>query len=70
VLGKNLLGNSHFLHINDILDARDEEIERVLQVNLHGPFWVTKAFLSDMVKENQGHIVTVTTLLYTFLKNI
>eukprot|EP01119_Soliformovum_irregulare_P009187 TRINITY_DN22378_c0_g1_i1.p1 TRINITY_DN22378_c0_g1~~TRINITY_DN22378_c0_g1_i1.p1 ORF type:complete len:293 (+),score=92.17 TRINITY_DN22378_c0_g1_i1:47-925(+) len=40
-------------------NLKDEAIQRVINVNVLGVFWVTKAFISDMMKDNVGHIVNV-----------
>jgi len=34
-------------------------MEKVFKVNVFGVMWCTKAFITDMIKENNGHIVTI-----------
>ncbi|MDD5748247.1 MAG: SDR family oxidoreductase [Actinomycetota bacterium] len=41
------------------LDVEDEWLFRTMDVNFNAYMWTTKAFLPDMVKRNQGHIINV-----------
>ena len=41
------------------LELNDERIIKTMEVNAFSQFWVTKAFLPDMVERNQGHVVFV-----------
>jgi len=49
-----------FFHLN-----KDESMEKVIKVNVFGVMWCTKAFLPDMMKENSGHIVTLSSAAAT-----
>ena len=40
-------------------DLDDERIVKTMEVNALAQFWVTKAFLADMMSHNHGHIVFV-----------
>ena len=42
-----------------LLDIPDEKIEATFAVNTLSLFWVTKAFLPEMIARDQGHIVTI-----------
>jgi all-trans-retinol dehydrogenase (NAD+) len=42
-----------------LIEASDDEIERTFAVNTLALFWVTKAFLPDLLERNHGCIVTV-----------
>lgn len=42
-----------------LTETSEEEIERTFAVNTLSLFWVTKAFLGDMVARNDGHVVTI-----------
>ena len=42
-----------------LLDIPDERIETVFSVNVLALYWVTKAFLPEMIERNSGHIVTM-----------
>lgn len=39
------------------LRMKDEDFDAVLKTNLYSPFWITKAFLPDMLKKQSGSIV-------------
>ena len=41
------------------LDSTPEQVERVLAVNLHSLYWVTRAFLPGMVERHGGTVVNV-----------
>ncbi len=40
-------------------DYSDEEIQRTIDINQMAHFWITKAFLPDMIAADSGHLVTV-----------
>lgn len=42
-----------------LMDASDDQIRRTFDVNVLALYWVTKAFLGDMVARNRGTVVTV-----------
>ncbi len=42
-----------------ISDLTDNQIERTFDVNVLALFWVTRAFLPQMMKRGSGHVVTV-----------
>jgi all-trans-retinol dehydrogenase (NAD+) len=42
-----------------LLDLPDHAIETTYGVNVLALYWVTKAFLPEMVRRNDGHIVTI-----------
>ena len=42
-----------------LLELTPEQIERTLRVNVLALFWVTRAFLPDMMARGSGHVVTV-----------
>lgn len=45
---------------NSFLEEKSEaKIRQVFGVNVLQLFWVTQAFLADMIKRNMGHIVTI-----------
>ncbi|MFH1809849.1 MAG: SDR family oxidoreductase [Pseudomonadota bacterium] len=54
-----LVNNAGIVSGKRLLDLPDQQIERTLKVNTLALFWVTKAFLPQMVERNQGHIVNV-----------
>lgn len=44
-------------------ELQDEQIERVINVNMMAPFWITRAFLPAMLKARHGRIVNVSSVL-------
>lgn len=54
-----VLNNAGIVSGNWITDLTDEAIERTFAINALAPFRVTKAFLPDMIKRGNGHIVTI-----------
>jgi len=39
------------------LRMKDEDFDAVVKTNLYSPFWITKAFISDMLKKQSGSII-------------
>ncbi|NDE00067.1 SDR family NAD(P)-dependent oxidoreductase, partial [bacterium] len=39
------------------LRMKDEDFDAVIKTNLYSPFWITKAFISDMLKKQSGSII-------------
>ena len=54
-----LVNNAGIVTGRHFLQCSDEQIERTMAVNLMAHFWTLKAFLPDMVRRDQGHIVTI-----------
>jgi len=54
-----LINNAGVVGGRPLLEASGDAIERVLQVNLHSLFWVTRAFLPGMRERDHGAVVTV-----------
>ncbi|MGZ4199377.1 MAG: SDR family oxidoreductase [Thermoleophilia bacterium] len=54
-----LVNNAGVVSGRPLLELSDERIETTFRVNALGPFWVTRAFLPDMVERGSGHIVVV-----------
>ncbi len=54
-----LVNNAGIVSGRPLLELSDEQIERTLRVNALAPFWVTRAFLPEMVRRGSGHVVTV-----------
>ncbi|KFM62987.1 Short-chain dehydrogenase/reductase family 16C member 6, partial [Stegodyphus mimosarum] len=44
------------------MDLDDKMIEKVFSVNALSHFWITKAFLPDMIKKDHGHLVSIASL--------
>jgi all-trans-retinol dehydrogenase (NAD+) len=54
-----LINNAGIVSGAPLLEIPDERIEATFQVNTLALYWVTKAFLGDMVAANCGHVVTI-----------
>ena len=54
-----LVNNAGIVSGQRLLEVSDEQIEQTMRVNALALFWTTKAFLSDMIRRGQGHVVTV-----------
>jgi all-trans-retinol dehydrogenase (NAD+) len=54
-----LINNAGVVSGQALLDIPDDKIEKTFAINTLSLFWVTKAFLADMVRRNQGHVVTI-----------
>ncbi|MEM7082202.1 MAG: SDR family oxidoreductase [Pseudomonadota bacterium] len=54
-----LVNNAGIVSGGFLLDISDEQIERTFAVNTLALFWMTRAFLPDMINAGGGHIVTV-----------
>ena len=54
-----LVNNAGVVSGKYLVDLAPEEIERTFAVNTLSLFWVTKAFLPQMIARGSGHVVTV-----------
>lgn len=52
-----LVNNAGIVKARELVDLDDETIEKTININLTAQFWTCKAFLPDMIKKNEGHIV-------------
>lgn len=41
------------------LDTTDDQVEKTLKVNFLSHTWLVRAFLPTMIKNDNGHIVTI-----------
>lgn len=57
-----LLNNAGLISYNTIFGESEEFIEKMTKVNLISVIWTTKLFLSDMIKRQSGHIITISSL--------
>ncbi|PIK38915.1 retinol dehydrogenase 10 isoform b [Apostichopus japonicus] len=58
-----LVNNAGIVSGKQFLHLTDEEIIKTMDVNTMAHFWTLRAFLPDMVRSNQGHVVTISSLL-------
>ncbi len=54
-----VINNAGVVTGKNLLDASDDAIERTIRVNTLALFWVTRAFLGNMIKNRRGTVVTV-----------
>jgi len=54
-----LINNAGIISGQNLLDTPDRRIELSMQVNAMAYFWTTKAFLKNMIDNNDGHIVGI-----------
>jgi len=54
-----LVNNAGIVSGKTLLEVSDESAQRTMDVNTLAHFWTVKAFLPDMIKSNDGHLVTI-----------
>ncbi|CAH1115976.1 unnamed protein product [Phaedon cochleariae] len=57
-----LINNAGVVCGQKLLDIPDYMVEKTFKVNVLAHFWTIKAFLPDMMKKKEGHIVTIGSL--------
>ncbi|MFZ4772934.1 MAG: SDR family NAD(P)-dependent oxidoreductase [Chlamydiia bacterium] len=57
-----LILNAGIVRDTLFLRMKDEDFDAVLKTNLYSPFWITKAFLPDMLKKHHGSIVFISSV--------
>ena len=59
----DILVNNAGIHMDNILlRMNTEEWKKVLDVNLNGPFYLTKILLKDMIKNKRGRIINISSI--------
>jgi 3-oxoacyl-[acyl-carrier protein] reductase len=59
----DILVNNAGIHMDNILlRMKKEEWQKVLDVNLNGPFYLTKILLKDMIKNKNGRIINISSI--------
>lgn len=51
-----LFANAGATSFDPLMEMSDDDVDWILQVNLHGVMNTTRAFLSDMIAQREGHI--------------
>lgn len=51
--------NAGIVYHANFLEAREEDLNRIVDVNLKAIFWCTKVFLPSMIERGSGHIVMI-----------
>ncbi|MEE6460043.1 hypothetical protein FKM82_000838 [Ascaphus truei] len=54
-----LINNAGVIFSADLLTLQDHQIQKIFEVNILAHFWTTRAFLPSMMRNNHGHIVTI-----------
>ncbi len=54
-----LVNNAGIVRAAPLLELADEDIERMIRINLTAQFWMCKAFLPGMRRAGSGHIVNM-----------
>ena len=59
----DILVNNAGIHMDNILlRMKTEEWKKVLDVNLNGPFYLTRILLKDMIKNKRGRIINISSI--------
>lgn len=58
-----LVNNAGIGIVKTLLNHSDDEITRVIDVNLKSHYWTLKAFLPSMIEKNHGHIVALSSMV-------
>lgn len=64
-----LINNAGILVGELLLELTDDQIQRVMNVNIMSHFWILRAFLPDMLTAKEGHIVSISSAAGYFGKN-
>jgi len=54
-----LINNAGVVFTGEILNLPDEKHIKQVEINLLGTLWMIKAFVPDMIKRNEGHLVNI-----------
>jgi len=54
-----LVNNAGVVSGKKFWELKPESIEKVMNVNIMGVMWVTRAFLTDFMQSREGHLVTI-----------
>lgn len=57
-----LINNAGIMSGKKLLDTSDEMIEKTIAVNLTSHHYTVRQVLGDMIENNKGHIVTISSL--------
>lgn len=64
-----LVNNAGILIGELLLELTDNQIQRVMDINVMAHFWTIRAFLPDMISNKSGHVVTISSASGYFGKN-
>ncbi|XP_068671870.1 estradiol 17-beta-dehydrogenase 11-like [Montipora foliosa] len=61
-----LVNNAGIMSGKKLMNLKDVEIERTMRINTLAHFWTVRSFLPNMLENNKGHIVNITSLAGSF----
>jgi 3-oxoacyl-[acyl-carrier protein] reductase len=57
-----LVNNAGIGHFSEVAQMSDEDFRSILETNLFGTFYCSRAFLRGMIQKEQGHIINIASL--------
>ena len=57
-----LINNAGIINVQPFVETQDERMDLLINVNVKAIFWVTKAFLPQMLKKGSGHIISLSSV--------
>ncbi|GAB6020128.1 hypothetical protein CHUAL_002857 [Chamberlinius hualienensis] len=57
-----LINNAGILHCQPLLNLNDQQIDRIVGINLTSHFWTIREFLPSMQRMKKGHIVCISSM--------
>lgn len=57
-----LVNNAGIMPQHDFLKHTENEIRKIIDINLVAHFWMFQAFLPKMIENNRGHIVALSSM--------
>jgi short-subunit dehydrogenase len=57
-----LINNAGTFEPGGVVDEPDGQLESMLQINLHSAYYLTRVFLSSMMKRKSGHIFNISSI--------
>ncbi|KAF7991236.1 hypothetical protein HCN44_002798 [Aphidius gifuensis] len=57
-----IINNAGIAYGKAFVDTNDDEIEKIFKINIISHFSINKSFLPEMMKNNHGHIVTISSI--------
>lgn len=52
-----LVNNAGIVKAGELMALDDGTVQKIIDINLTAMFWTCKAFLPDMIRKNEGHVV-------------
>lgn len=58
-----VINNAGIVSGQPLLELSQKQVERTFKVNAHSHFWMAQSVLPDMIRENKGCIVTISSVV-------